>query len=77
MADIIKFGGQTKLPVPIDGVLRDALEEHENKGFKAVIVLAIYDNDKPYYAASEADACFNNWLADTFKFQLQVINDAG
>jgi hypothetical protein len=68
MADIIGFGGETKLPVPVERVLEGALKAHREKPFDRVIIIACYteDGDVDYEAASEADAAINAWDAARF-----------
>jgi hypothetical protein len=75
-ADVLTFTGETKLPVPVDRVLRQALEEHEQNPFGRVIVIAIYEAGmNEYYAASESDASTHVWDMQRFTRYLHARAD--
>jgi hypothetical protein len=70
--NVVSFDGQTKLPVSVERVLLGALEEHQQRPFDRVIIIASYKDDESpdYLAASEACAAINAWAAERYIHEL-------
>lgn len=69
MADdnIVPLEVQTKLPVPVEKVLQQALEEHRERPFGRVLLIAVYeDGINEFFAASDPDACTHVWDMQRF-----------
>ena len=64
MADILRFPGWTRLPLPVDAVLDAA------RGCTAVLVLGEAADGTFYAAASMADGAELLWLVETLKYKL-------
>jgi hypothetical protein len=79
MADdnVVSFVGETKLPIPVEQVLEQALEAHRERPFNRVLVIACYDEegDTDYEASSEPCAATNSWDAQRFIHGLHVRAD--
>lgn len=75
MGDVVGFGGESRLPIPVEKVLRGALESHEEEPFDRVIVIAVHKNGiDEFYATSESDAGTHLW--DIARFHRRLMLEA-
>lgn len=69
--NIIKFTGDTKLPIAPDVVLRGALEQ---PNIEDLIIIARRHDGTYYFASTTSDVTRMNWLTDVFKYELVAGN---
>lgn len=67
--NIIKMPGPE---VNVDETLAKALEEHKDKGFSTIIILAIDRDQTAHYLASGAEPLEKSFLSDFLKSQIML-----
>lgn len=75
-AQVLRFGGITKLDLPADRVLQGALDA----GLKCAVVLGYDKEGEEYFASSIADGADVLWLMERLKLSLltaEVPEDRG
>lgn len=74
--NVVGLGTMTKLPLPVEKVLAEALKSHEVKPFDRVIVIGMYEEDSAdeYFASSDPDA--GTCLFDMERFKHELMKQA-